>query len=144
MNPRLWEAFAAKNQQRVDEDDARAKLARAEAAVARVVLADAAMPDDLRKFAERMLTEGGNSEESQLAFGFRLAVGRAPSSDELNVLRGSLHKYTDRFRQSPATAEEYVSHGEAPRNKSVDVVDLAARTAVASIILNMDETLSQD
>ena len=36
MNPRLWEAFAAKNQQRVDEDDARAKLARAEAAVARV------------------------------------------------------------------------------------------------------------
>jgi hypothetical protein len=44
----------------------------------------------------------------------------------------------------PAAAEEYLNHGEAARNKSLDVVDLAAHTAVASIILNMDETISKN
>ena len=85
MNPRLWEAFAAKNQQRVDEDDARAKLARAEAAVARVVLADAAMPDDLRKFAERMGVSAVMQEVWRTAYlaGFRAASARLDVTDEV-------------------------------------------------------------
>jgi hypothetical protein len=97
-----------------------------------------------RKFAERMLTEGGKSDDAQLSFAFRVATGRAATADELAVLRTSLKKYEARFRQSPRAAEEYVSHGEAARNKSLDVVNLAAHTAVASIILNMDEAISKD
>ncbi|HEX3599364.1 MAG TPA: DUF1553 domain-containing protein, partial [Lacipirellulaceae bacterium] len=97
-----------------------------------------------RKLAERMLTEGGTSADTQLTFAFRLATSRAPTANELSMLRTSLQKYEDRFRGSPATAEQFVSHGESPRNKSLDVVDLAAHTAVASVLLNMDETISKD
>jgi hypothetical protein len=108
------------------------------------LLNDVTYMEASRKFAERMLTEGGNSADSQLTFAFRLATGRAPDAGELAVLRASLQKYTDRFRQSPTSAEQFVSHGEATRNKSLDVVNLAAHTAVASIILNMDEAISKD
>jgi hypothetical protein len=91
-----------------------------------------------------MLTEGGDSTDAQLTFAFRLATSRAPTPAELAVLRASLQRYTDRFHQSPAAAEQFVSHGEAARNKSLDVVNLAAHTAVASIILNMDEAISKN
>jgi hypothetical protein len=108
------------------------------------MLNDVTYMEASRKFAERMLTEGGNSDDAQLSFAFRVATGRAATADELAVLRASLKRYQARFRQSPAAAAEYVSHGEAVRSKSIDVVNLAAHTAVASIILNMDETISKD
>jgi hypothetical protein len=108
------------------------------------LLNDVTYTEAARKFAERMLTEGGNSADSQLAFAFRLATSRAPTASELAVLNASLQKYLDRFRKSPAAAEQFVSHGEAARNKSLDMVNLAAHTAVASIILNMDEAISKD
>jgi hypothetical protein len=108
------------------------------------MLNDVTYMEASRKFAERMLAEGGKSDDAQLGFAFRVATGRAATADELALLRASLKKYQARFQQSPAAAEEYVSHGEATRNKSLDVVDLAAHTAVASIILNMDETISKD
>jgi hypothetical protein len=97
-----------------------------------------------RKFAERILTEGGDSAETRLTFAFRLATSRTPTPSELAMLKTSLQKYTERFRQSPGAAEQFVSQGEAPRNKSLDVVDLAAHTAVASILINMDESISKD
>jgi hypothetical protein len=108
------------------------------------LLNDVTYMEAARRFAERMLTEGGNSVDSQIAFAFRLATSRAPTAKELAVLRGSLQKYTERFRQSPASAEQFLSQGEAPRDKSLDVVDLAARTAMASVLLNMDEAISKD
>jgi hypothetical protein len=108
------------------------------------MLNDVTYMEASRKFAERMMTEGGESDDSQLEFAFRSATGRAPTADELAVLGESLKKYTALFQQSQAAAEEYVSHGESSRNKSLEVVDLAAHAAVASIILNMDETISKN
>jgi hypothetical protein len=55
-----------------------------------------------------------------------------------------LEKYLTRYRGSPKSAEELVSHGEAARDKSLDVVELAAHTAIASVLLNLDEAISKD
>src|SRR4051794_10324808 len=108
------------------------------------MLNDVTYVEASRKLAERSLTEGGSSADSQLTYAFRLATSRTPTPGELSVLRASLQKYTARFRQAPAAAQQFASHGEAARNKSLDVVNLAAHTAVASIILNMDEAISKD
>jgi hypothetical protein len=108
------------------------------------LLNDVTYVEAARKFAERMLTEGGSSAEARLTFAFRLATGRSPAAAELDSLRKSLDKYEARFRQSPAAAEEFVTHGEAARNKSLDAADLAAHTAIASVLLNLDETLSKN
>jgi hypothetical protein len=108
------------------------------------LLNDVTYVEAARKFAERMLMEGGGSTETRLIFAFRLATGRTPSPEEHKALRASLKRYLAHFRQSPAAAEEFVSHGESPRDAAVDAVELAAHTAVASMLLNMDETLSKN
>jgi hypothetical protein len=108
------------------------------------LLNDVTYIEAARKFAERMLVEGGSSSEARLTFAFRLATGRAPTSAELSTLRTSLEKYSTHYRQSPTAAEELLAHGEAPRDASLDVVELAAHTAVANVLLNMDEALSKN
>ncbi len=108
------------------------------------LLNDVTYLEAARKFAERMLTEGGTTEESRMTFAFRLATGRAPMSDEVRVLRASLEKYTARFQQSPAEADKFINQGEAARSKSLNAVDLAAHMAVASVLLNMDECISKN
>jgi hypothetical protein len=108
------------------------------------LLNDVTYVEAARKFAERMLTEGGGSADARLTFAFRLATGRSPTESELSRLRTSLDKYVDRYRNSPAAAEELLKHGEAPRDKSLDVVELAAHTAIASVLLNLDEAVSKN
>ncbi|MEX2310516.1 MAG: DUF1553 domain-containing protein [Pirellulales bacterium] len=108
------------------------------------LLNDVTYMEAARKFAERMLTEGGASANARITFAFRLATGRTPTTPELGRLRTSLENYTARFRHSPSEAEQFVGHGEAPRDKSLDVVELAAHTAVASVLLNLDETVSKN
>jgi hypothetical protein len=108
------------------------------------LLNDIVYVEAARKFAERMLIEGGSSADSRLTFAFRLTTGRMPTAAELSTLRLSLEKHAARFQQSPAAAEQFVSHGESPRDKSLDVIELAAHTAVASVLLNMDETISKN
>jgi hypothetical protein len=97
-----------------------------------------------RKFAERILTEGGTTDESRITFAFRVATGRPPTNVELHVLRAGLEKYIARFRASPSAAKQFVSHGEAAQNTTFDVIDLAAHAALASVILNLDETVSKN
>jgi hypothetical protein len=108
------------------------------------LLNDVTYVEAARRFAERMLNEGGDSADARLTFAFRLAIGRKPSPGELSTLRASLEKYVARFRNSPAAAEELITHGESPRDKSLDVVELAAHTAIASVLLNLDEAVSKN
>ncbi len=108
------------------------------------MLNDVTYVEAARKLAERMLREGGDTPDAQLAFAFRLATGRTPTAAEIGTLHKSLDKYVSKFRQTPASAEELVTHGESPRDQSLDVVELAARTAVASVLLNLDEAVSKN
>jgi mono/diheme cytochrome c family protein len=108
------------------------------------LLNDVTYMEASRKLAERMMTEGGSSPDSQLKYAFRLATSRMPSPSELAMLVKSLQKYSERFHAAPDSAKDFVSHGESARNESLDCSDLAAHTAVASILLNMDESISKD
>ena len=47
------------------------------------------------------------------------------------------------FRSRPA-ALALVQTGESPRNEKLDVSELAAYTAVAGLILNLDETITKE
>lgn len=108
------------------------------------LLNDVTYMEAARKLAERMLTEGGSTADARLAFAFRLTTSRVPTPRELELMRTSLEKYRIRFHTSPAEAEKYLGQGESPRNKSIDAVDLAAHTAVASVLINMDEAISKN
>jgi hypothetical protein len=97
-----------------------------------------------RKLAERMMVEGGESPEKRIEYGFRLATARPPSHDEAGILLGSLHQYLDAFQTDPMSASKLLSQGESPRNEALGVPELASYSMVASLILNLDETVTKN
>ena len=97
-----------------------------------------------RVFAERMLNEGGSRDSERLAYGFVLATARQPAAEEAEILRSSLNRYRDRYQTRPEDAERYLASGEHPRDESIDPPELAAFAAVASMLLNLDETITRE
>jgi len=108
------------------------------------LLNDVVYVEAARKLAERMIRDGGNRGDDRLIFAFRLATGRRPTERELIVLRNGLDKQLARYRLEPNAAEQLVTQGESPRATGIDVVELAAHTAMASVILNLDEAVSKN
>jgi hypothetical protein len=97
-----------------------------------------------RMLGERMMKEGGSTTEARIAFAFRLATARIPNERESRILSDSFHAALDRFQTKPHTARQYLNVGEHPRDQKLDVNELAAYANVASLILNMDETVTKE
>jgi len=108
-----------------------------------VLLNDPTYVEASRALAERALLEGGNDEKSRLAFAFRLATARKPTGKETGVLRGLLEKQRDTFGRDRQAALELLGVGESRRDRRLDPAELAAWTTVASVILNLDETITK-
>jgi len=96
-----------------------------------------------RHLAERMLEEAGPEDDQRIQFGFRLATGRLPTDTELQILKDGLAKYMKTYTANPQAAEQFINHGESPVDSSADNSTLAAYTALASVILNLDETITK-
>src|SRR5262249_42830944 len=97
-----------------------------------------------RKMAERMMRVGGGTAASRLAYGFELATSRLPGERETRILAESLGYYRDRFQSDPAAAAKYLAQGKAARDPKLDVRELAAYAAAASLILNLDAAVTKE
>jgi hypothetical protein len=104
---------------------------------------DVTFVEAARVLAQRVMAEGGRSPEESIALAFRLATGRQPRPAEVKILRTGLDVYLAHYRQDRQAARKLVSAGEAPRDARLDVSELAAYTAVASLILNLDEAITK-
>ena len=94
--------------------------------------------------AHRMLIEGGPTMESRLTYGLRLVTARPPSSQELSYLRAATLRTIADFEANPDEASALLKEGEAPFDESTSPIELAAYSIVASIILNLDETITRE
>jgi hypothetical protein len=108
------------------------------------LLNDVTYVEAARRLGQLMLTEGGASSEERITYAFRRATSRRPADAELHVLARGLERYRQTFRADVASAKEYVRHGDSPVDAAADPVELAACTASASIILNLDETITKE
>ena len=97
-----------------------------------------------RLFAERMMKEGGATAGDRLSYGFQLATAREPRDEEREILLRSFRRYLDRYQTNPDDAVEYLKTGEHPRDETLEPVDVAAYAALASLILNLDETITKE
>jgi hypothetical protein len=98
-----------------------------------------------RLLAERIMTEGGPpTPAARLTLAFRLATGRPPRPAELDILLAGFDEHLARYRRDQQAARHLVSVGERRRNGMLDVSALAAYTAVAGLILNLDETVTKE
>jgi hypothetical protein len=105
---------------------------------------DVAYVETARKLAERMILEGGSTPEARIAFGWRLLLARPPKNRESAVLLSALGKFTQRYRNDSPAAVALLNEGDSPWNRSLDPAQLAAYSGVASLMLNLDETVTKE
>jgi hypothetical protein len=96
-----------------------------------------------RGIAQRILREGGKSPGSRIDLAFRLLLGRNPKPSELAVLTKAIDREVARYDSDPKAAESLLKHGDLPLDSHENATQVAAYTVVASIILNMDETVTK-
>jgi hypothetical protein len=107
------------------------------------LLNDPIFVEAARKLAERVIEQGGPSSRARLTLAFRLATGHPPNERELHILSDALDKMRAAFEKDAAGARGLLQVGAAASDKSIPIAELAAWTAVANIILNMDETITK-
>ncbi len=97
-----------------------------------------------RFLAGRMLTESPPELQSQLALGFRMILSRLPTAAETAVLTSAFNRSLNDFLSDPAAATELLAIGARRSPETLDPVQLAAMTVVASTILNLDEAVMKE
>lgn len=101
---------------------------------------DVTFVEGARGMAQRMMTEVDGIANQRLAFGLAL-VGIESTPGKLRTLHSSYDGYREYFQANPAAASEFLSNGEWQHDEKLDSIQLAAFTAVASVILNLDEVV---
>ena len=96
-----------------------------------------------RKFAERIIKEGGAVPSQRLAWALRVATSRPAGTTEVQILEQGLSRRLTQYRADAASAEKLLAAGESPRDQSIDPAELAAYTTAASVILNLDEVITR-
>ncbi len=100
--------------------------------------------ESARFLAQRTLDEAGADLDERLTHVFRLVTARIPSANELAVLARTYDRFLQQFQAEQASATKLLSVGETPRNKAYDAAEHAALTMTASMLLNLDETITKE
>ena len=108
-----------------------------------VLMNDVQFIEAARKFAERVMTEGGSEVDQRLTFAFRSVTSRHPTSSELESIRLLFNEYQDEFKNDPEAAKKLLAAGEAPRNESLDISELGAWTMITHLLLNLSEGVTK-
>jgi hypothetical protein len=93
-----------------------------------------------RKLSERALVQHGSDPQQITRELFRSLTSRAPTGDEIAILIDLQAKQKQRFANRPELAHELITVGESSPCE-LDEVDLAAWATVASVIMNLEESL---
>lgn len=107
-----------------------------------VLLNDPTYVEAARKFAERVMLSATSANE-RLETAFSLALCRPPEAAESTILLKIYQSSKQRFTADPTAAEKLLAIGHSQRSDKIDATELAAWTAVASLILNLDEAISK-
>jgi hypothetical protein len=108
-----------------------------------VTMNDPQYVEAARHFGERMIRHSCDADD-RLDFGFRAATARHPSKEEKAALRKALAKFEAKYQKDSAAAATLLSVGESPVSKDLLAPEAAAYTMVASLLLNLDETLNKN
>lgn len=107
-----------------------------------VTLNDPQFLEAARALAQQALTERQTLDD-QIVWAFRTAAGVRPRPEVLTILTQAYQEELAVFQAEPPRAEKLLAIGESPRDTQLDLAHHAAMTIIASMILNLDETLTR-
>ncbi len=111
-----------------------------------------------KAMAERVMQEGGSSQEQRLRYAYRLAVSREPLGNELKILMELLDTQQRRLENGEVHADEILGQLAQPIQSQEDTGQdtgqgqlggrtannqLAAMMVVTRVLLNLDETITK-
>ena len=108
-----------------------------------VLMNDVQFVEAARKFAERVVREGGATPESRITFAVKTLLARRPTAEEMKSLSGMAVELLEEFKANTDSATNLLSVGESSRDEKLDVAELAAWTMVTHLLLNLSETVTK-
>jgi hypothetical protein len=109
-----------------------------------ITLNDPTYLEASRKLAERVLREAPADFTQRLKYLFRSVTCRVPTERELAVLVRTWEQQRSHYQQQPEKIDALLSIGESPADKSLEPLELASWTMLASGVLNLDETITRN
>jgi hypothetical protein len=108
-----------------------------------VTLNDPVYFEAAQGLARRILREVPSDAEAALRHGLRLVLQRPPSEGQISALRDLLQAELEHYKTDPTAAKQVSSSSEIPFPKDGNPAELAAWTAVANVLLNLDGFLTK-
>ena len=110
-----------------------------------VLLNDPTYLEASRVLAQRVLHESSKDQAQRVKLVFELITSRSPDRQELAVLTKLAREQSDNYSHDPTAAAKFLrAAGESPIDSTLNPAELAAWTAVASTIFNLDETVTKE
>jgi hypothetical protein len=109
-----------------------------------VTLNDVTYVEAARGLAERVLNDPASSDSQRIEMAFRLCTLRMPTSSELEILLRRLSVLREDYGRNESAARALITVGETTPNAKRSSVELAAFTSLASLLLNLDETITKE
>jgi mono/diheme cytochrome c family protein len=107
------------------------------------VLNDRVFVEAAQGLARRVVTEAAGTE-ARARLAMRLCVGRRPTTEEVGAVEAFYARQLKRFEAGELKAEAVAVSEAFPKPKAGDLNELAAWTAVARGLLNLDETVTKE
>jgi hypothetical protein len=101
------------------------------------LLNDPSFVEAARAFASRILHEGGTSDDTRMSWAWRVALSRSITPGEQRVLMRLLEQHRAHYRQHEEEARQLT-------RVETTAIELAAWTAIARVLLNLDETFTRN
>jgi hypothetical protein len=109
-----------------------------------ITLNDEQFVEASRVFAERILKSSRTDFKDRLDYAFELATSRPSDDLRRNVLKSTYDEQHALFTKEPERAKQLLAVGDSKPDASIDPVEHATWTLLASMILNLDETLNRE
>jgi hypothetical protein len=107
-----------------------------------VLMNDPVFVEAARAFAQRILKYGGSDDATRLRYAWRTALTRPPTEQESAILAATLEKQLATYAADKPAAAALVRVGDLAKPADLDDSQLAAWTAVANVLLNLNEAIS--
>lgn len=96
-----------------------------------------------RHLGQRMMKHEAPHLEDKLTFGFRLVTARKPTNLELATIVDAFRSERQKFAASPDAALKILQVGESDFDSTLDQSQLAAFASIASLYLNLNESITK-
>jgi hypothetical protein len=107
-----------------------------------VMLNDPQFVEAARKLSERIIKQGGTTDEARATWAYREVIGTAPSKEQVKLLTELITEQRGFFTSKSSNADALLKIGDAPADPALDKTELATFTTLAQALLNLDANIT--